>query len=118
MAAQRLLDLDGVRERLDNEDELVAELARHFIERAPGQLAAVEAAVERADAKALEFAAHSFKSTLAIFGAFPAVAIAQALEDLGHAGKVDGAAVKFTDLATLARQLEREIVSTILEQMR
>lgn len=114
MAPQKLLDLAGVRDRLDGDDELVAELARHFLERGPAQLAAVEAAAGRGDPKALQFAAHTFKSTLAIFGAAPAVALAQSLEDLGQAGRVDGAAAACADLVTSARQLELEVAAEIL----
>ncbi len=114
MVAQKLLNLDGVRERLGDEIELVKELAQHYVENASAQLSQVEVAVQCGDPKALEQAAHSFKSSVAIFGADAAVTLAQALEDLGHAGLVDGAAPKFLELAALARQLELEITTIIL----
>ena len=116
MATPKLLDLDGVRERLDFEDELVAELAQRYVERAPAQLSAVSDAIRKGDPKALEYAAHFFKGALAIFGAEAAVTLVQTLEDLGQAGQMDGAAAKLVELENLTRQLDAEIVTFILGQ--
>lgn len=116
MTALKLLDLEGVNERLDYEYKLVVELAQHFVERSGGQLSQVDTAIRGSDPKALEYAAHLFKSSLAIFGADAAVIVAQALEDLGHMGKIDGAASLVLELAALTDQLKHEIITVILGQ--
>lgn len=77
-------DLAGLRERLDNDAELVAELVTLFIDDAPKQIAALRAAVESADAGGIERAGHALKGAAAVMFAAPLAEAARRLEFIGR----------------------------------
>jgi HPt (histidine-containing phosphotransfer) domain-containing protein len=110
----RLLDVEDFRGRVGDDAELMRELSSAFVQRLPASLAALEKALAAADAKALERAAHTFKSSIAIFGAAPAVEAALAMERLGHEGRVDGAAALLAELTGLIHELEAEIRAIVI----
>jgi HPt (histidine-containing phosphotransfer) domain-containing protein len=95
--------------RVGDDLELADEIVAAFLERAAGLLAAVGAAVAAADPRQLQHAAHSFKGSLAVFGAATAVDAAQRLEDLGAGGSAAGAAADLAQLQTLTATLIREL---------
>jgi HPt (histidine-containing phosphotransfer) domain-containing protein len=78
-----------------DDEEILAELLRMFLEQAPDRLAQVEGALRDRDAKKLEREAHSLKGTAATLGMAPLRDAAYAVERIGAAGSLDdaGAAV-------------------------
>jgi PAS domain S-box-containing protein len=87
----RLFDLKGLLERLDQDRDLLAELAELFLSEAPALLEAVRAAVARGDAQAVDRAAHKLKGSVGNFGASETQEAALALELMGRAGDLGGA---------------------------
>jgi HPt (histidine-containing phosphotransfer) domain-containing protein len=85
------LDRAAVLARLDGDEELLAELAGLFIQESPKLLAAIQQAIERADPKGLERAAHALKGSVGNFAVPTAVKAAQTLETMGREGDLAAA---------------------------
>ncbi|HTU93232.1 MAG TPA: response regulator [Gemmataceae bacterium] len=77
--------------RINNDGDLLRELIRMFQEDCPRQLETLRAAVESADAGAVERAAHVLKGSVSNFAAIEAVQAAEHLETLGRIGDLRGA---------------------------
>jgi HPt (histidine-containing phosphotransfer) domain-containing protein len=93
------------------EPDIVTEIGGLFLEHAPKKLSAICDAAERKDAKALQMAAHSLKSSSAYVGAMKLSALCKELEDMGRSGSTQGAAEKARDLTAeflLAKAALRE----------
>jgi signal transduction histidine kinase/CheY-like chemotaxis protein len=90
--------------RLNHDPDLLQELAQTFLDDAPRMLQDVRAAVAAADAPKLRRAAHSLKGAVGIFTEGGAYQAALALEALGQAANLSGAARM---LATLEKELQR-----------
>src|SRR6185437_3647908 len=65
-----------------------------FLDDAPRLIAAMHAALDAADAAALQSAAHTMKSTSALFGATALAGLCEALEHRSAAGLLDGAPIR------------------------
>jgi PAS domain S-box-containing protein len=65
---------------------VLAEVIRVFLSDAPGQAAALRAAIERADAGAIAAAAHALKGSVGLFSKGAAYEAARALEQAARAG--------------------------------
>jgi HPt (histidine-containing phosphotransfer) domain-containing protein len=81
------------------EPDIVEEIGGLFLEHAPQKLSAIRDAAEREDARGLQMAAHSLKSSSAYVGAMRLSALCRELEEMGRSGSVEGAAEKARDLA-------------------
>ena len=101
IAEQPLLDLAKLRERFDNDDELLAEIFAVFAREAPGRRSAMEAALAAGDLAKLTGMAHSLKGVAATIFAEPLRQAAYALELEARAGDRTAAG------ATLPVVLER-----------
>jgi HPt (histidine-containing phosphotransfer) domain-containing protein len=77
--------------RVENDQELLAEMIRLFLDSSPSLLAEIEAGVTRQDRQTIERAAHGFKGALQSISAIPASRAAAVLEELGRAGNIAGA---------------------------
>lgn len=77
----------------------VRELVDTYLAEAPGQLDAIAAAIDGADAAALVRPAHTLKSTSATLGAMRLAAAARRLEMTGRSGSVDATAKADLDAA-------------------
>ncbi len=88
----------------DGGGEFVGALIDTFLDHAPGQLASLRNALERADSDELRRAAHTLKSNAATFGATSLAEVSRELEDKARAGELDGGAGL---LARLERELSR-----------
>ncbi|HWQ13597.1 MAG TPA: response regulator [Roseiflexaceae bacterium] len=86
VAMATLLDVIG------GEREVLVELIDSFLETAPGLLARLSAGVAGGNAAEVRAAAHTIKSSGNDFGATRLAALSQALEEMGKAGALDGAA--------------------------
>jgi HPt (histidine-containing phosphotransfer) domain-containing protein len=71
---------------------LLAELTALFLDDAGERLQTIRTATRPVDAEAAERAAHSLKSTLAIFGAHRSAALAGEIEVLSHDGRLEESA--------------------------
>jgi len=65
---------------------VLAEVIRVFLSDAPGQAAALRAAIEAADAGSIAVAAHALKGSVGLFSKGPAYEAARALEQAARAG--------------------------------
>jgi CheY-like chemotaxis protein/HPt (histidine-containing phosphotransfer) domain-containing protein len=84
--------------------DLLARLARLFLETYPEELTAIRAAINQGDAWTLQNAAHTLKSELSTFAAWGPYELALRLEMMARQGEVDGAPVT---LATLLEEIAR-----------
>jgi two-component system sensor histidine kinase/response regulator len=102
--ARQVFDPAGLLERLEGDDELLAELTSLFVAEYPGLLETTRTAVACGDAPGLERAAHTLKGSAANLCA-PAVAeTALRLEQMGRAGDLKHARAT---LAELEAELDR-----------
>ena len=89
-----MFDQEQALERMGGDQDLLREVAALFLEDAPNMMKAVSDALAKADASALERAAHTVKGCVANFGAKPAFEAALELEmagrkrDLQEAGRL------------------------------
>jgi two-component system, sensor histidine kinase and response regulator len=88
----------------EGDAELVRELAEIFLRECPRLLHDLRAAIQNADAQALERSAHSLKGSVGNFSVSMAHTSANQLEMLGKSGSTEGAAQIFAALET---QLQR-----------
>jgi len=87
--------LASLRELQDAGDpDIIAEVGGLFIEHSPEKIKAILQAVENSDAKGLQVAAHSLKSSSAYVGAIQLSAMSKELEMMGRASVMDGAKEK------------------------
>jgi PAS domain S-box-containing protein len=79
-------------------DESISELIDLFFKDSAKQLAELQQAAAGGDAEKMERVAHTLKSSSATLGALPLSAMCQELEDLGRAGKLEGASERVARL--------------------
>lgn len=101
--------LASLRELQDDGDpDIVAEVGGLFLEHSPQKIAAILKAVENGDAKGLQTAAHSLKSSSAYVGAMRLSELSRELEIMGRSQVMDGAEEK-------AERLNREYKQVMME---
>lgn len=84
--------LASLRELQDEGDpDIVEEVGGLFIKHSPEKVKAILEAAEKDDAKGLQIAAHSLKSSSAYIGAMRLSALAKELEMMGRSGSLEGA---------------------------
>jgi HPt (histidine-containing phosphotransfer) domain-containing protein len=87
--------LASLRELQDVGDpDIIAEVGGLFVEHSPEKIRAILQAVEDKDAKGLQVAAHSLKSSSAYVGAMRLSDMSKELEMMGRANVMDGAKEK------------------------
>jgi CheY-like chemotaxis protein len=90
-AAACVLDEMSLRERVDNDEQLLQELTELFRVDCPKLLKQIGDAIARQDPRALELAAHALKGAVATFAAKPAFDAALRLETMGRDDQIGGA---------------------------
>jgi len=100
------LDPAAVLARMGGDTDAVRQLVEVFRQDCSPLLADIEAAVRTGDAQKLKLAAHTLKGMVAFFAADRATAAALALEQLGEAGDLTGAAEAVGVLARELTELE------------
>ena len=110
-AAASVLDiatLDDIRAIVgdDGADGLTG-LIECFLDDAPRLIAAMHAALDAADAAALQSAAHTMKSTSALFGATALAGLCEAIEHRSAAGLLDGAPIGVLSIEQAYGAVER-----------
>jgi CheY-like chemotaxis protein len=108
-------DKRELRERLQGNDELIADLVRLFLDDAPNQLQEIRAALEAGASARLENAAHSLKGSAASLGAKALATMARKLEMRGNRGEIEGAKLDFADLISEWEKLKPELVAACQE---
>jgi HPt (histidine-containing phosphotransfer) domain-containing protein len=84
--------LDNLLALVGGDPALLAELIDSFLQETPPLLSALRRCVDAGDATGLRQAAHPLKSTSRDFGATRLSEWARQLEEMGKAGRLDGAA--------------------------
>lgn len=103
--------LASLRELQDAGDpDIVAEVGGLFVKHSPEKVDAIMQSVEKDDAKGLQLAAHSLKSSSAYIGAMRLSTLAKELEMMGRANSLNGAKEK-------AKMLKEEF-SLVMEAIR
>lgn len=96
--SQELLDksvLASLRElQEEGEPDIVAEVGDLFLKHTPLKIAAIKKAASEGNAKALEVAAHSLKSSSSYIGALKLSVISKELEFMGRSGALEGSVEK------------------------
>jgi len=96
--------LQELKEMMGEESpEFLAEVIDSYLEDTPHLLQAIQTAVTQADAKGLEQAAHTLKSSSATLGAITLSELSKKLEAMGRTGTIEGGVER-------ASQLEAEYV--------
>ncbi|SPP65116.1 Hpt domain-containing protein [Nitrospira lenta] len=91
MSADDVFNLADALTRVDDDEELFQTLAELFLEQAPLDMAATQAAMDAGDAEALSRAAHRMKGAILQFSASALFEATKQLEALGKAGRIDEA---------------------------
>lgn len=98
-------NLDDALARVDQDQDLFVTLAELFIEQAPQDMAATQAALDAGDAAALARAAHRMKGAVLQFAAPGLFEATSRLESLGKAGTLDCAAAVCAQVDEKLQQL-------------
>lgn len=104
-----------LRERLDNDMALLAELAAIFREDYPPLLIKIAAAIQRRDGPALQEAAHTLKGAVANFYAPKAVAAAGKLEYCGKVSDFSNAGEDYARLQRCIGQVQKALERLLAE---
>jgi signal transduction histidine kinase/CheY-like chemotaxis protein len=98
-AANHSIEVSQLLDRLDGDRALLAELVVLFRADSPGNLSAVQQAIDQQDANGLRSAAHTLKGALANLSAVEASGIAADLEAIGKSLDLTGAQAALDRLA-------------------
>ncbi len=98
------IDDADLMQRVDGDRELLAELVRAFLDTAPQQLRAIDAAIERGEGAAVCRAAHTLKGSVGTFAAGAALQAVARVETLGEVGDLPAARAARVDLG---QEIER-----------
>jgi CheY-like chemotaxis protein len=107
--AEPLLDRAGALKRVGGDLQLLRELAEMFLTECAHLMADLREAITGADAGKLRRTAHTFKGSVAIFGAGAAVEGAKKLEAIGQAGNLAEAADVYRALEEQVARLRGEL---------
>jgi len=110
-----VLDRETAIGRASGDRELLAELARIFLEETPETLSRIEEALEARDAKAIERLAHRLKGALLTLAAPAAAEVALELETAAGGGSEGVLREAFERLRREVSRLEEELKSLALE---
>jgi HPt (histidine-containing phosphotransfer) domain-containing protein len=99
-------DEAALRERVEGDAELLAEIVELFLEDSPRLMGEVRAAVAAGDAGALKRAAHTLKGAASNFGAAAVVAACLELEAMSRSGDLAAAVPARDRLEAAARDLD------------
>jgi CheY-like chemotaxis protein len=98
MGASPPLDLDELRQRLGDDDELIADVIGLFLEDCPARVDAIAAAVKAGDAAQVRSVAHALKGSASALAAPGVVHAAHTLELLGDSNDMVAARTLFPGL--------------------
>ncbi len=106
---KEVLDLEEAWARVGGDERLLRSLAGVFLESGIEQLAQLRDAAAHGDAVTVRRLAHLLRGGMGIFGAHAAVAAAERVESLAHAGRLDEAIGACADLGAAVEQLGQSL---------
>jgi HPt (histidine-containing phosphotransfer) domain-containing protein len=104
-AGRPVLDVEQMRAQLGDDEELVADVIRLYLDDYPGRVAAIASAIQAGDSGRLRGAAHALKGSAGAISASRVVDAARALEAIGEAGDLGPADQRFATLVSEVEQL-------------
>lgn len=96
--------------------KLLGEMIGLFLSTAPERIGAARDGVSTGDAKAVEMALHSLKSSSAQLGALQMQRLSERGEQLAHAGEIDPVVSIVTDIEAEYTRVQSWLQRTLLEQ--
>jgi HPt (histidine-containing phosphotransfer) domain-containing protein len=105
----QLFDREAALARVGDDEELLTELIRIFLDDYPNSLSVIDEAVAKQDPPRLEKAAHTLKGAVANFGAHAVVKEAFELERLARSGDLSLASESLSRLHVVLEQLDYEL---------
>jgi HPt (histidine-containing phosphotransfer) domain-containing protein len=102
-------DREAVLANVDNDLNLLRELADLLVEDTPRLLEAIRNGLEDEDLAAIWNGAHAIKGAVANFGARPAQALAEAIEQLARSHEAEGTPADLPELERYLARLEEEL---------
>jgi two-component system sensor histidine kinase/response regulator len=108
-----LLKADQFLDSLGGDRDLFEDLSRTFLRTSPEILRDLRAAVEAKDHSLVELWAHKLKGSLSMLGAEPAVIVAERIEALGEAGRLDKIDELITELARFCETAWAEVADCL-----
>jgi len=103
------LDSVDLMRRVEGDRTLLADLARAFLDTAPAQMAAIDAALDRSEGATFVRALHSLKGSISTFGPGAAMHAAGRMAALGDAGDLSGARAARRELGSEIERLSRAL---------
>lgn len=97
----------------EGEPDILEEVGGLFLKHAPDKISAIEKAAADRDAKGLQTAAHSLKSSSAYVGAMKLSAMSKELEMIGRSGALEGSAEKSKSLKAEFQRVKAALESEI-----
>ena len=110
------LDMKAALSRVGDDEEILREIARIFVDSYLDQLAEVRQAIEANDAPALHRAAHSLKGSVGNFGAEAAFQTSLRLEMMGRNVELAGASQALAELEAALDRLKPALVRLVSGQ--
>ncbi len=107
--AAHLFDRESALARVGDDEDLLSELVKIFLDDYPNSVREIEQALEQGNPQLLERAAHSLKGAVANFGAEDVVREAFELERMGRAGNLSHANGNLQRLCHVLHQLDHEL---------
>jgi len=104
-----VFDRDEMLDRLDGDQEFLADVLEVFLGETPKMLEQMRFAVGGRDAEQIERTAHAMKGALLNIAAEPAAAVAGRLEESGRDGGLDSVEATLELLEAELRRLEGEL---------
>jgi CheY-like chemotaxis protein len=108
-----VLDWSAALQQVQDRPDLLKEVGLVFLDECPKLLTEVQQSIAEGNAPRLRRAAHTLKSTAAIFAAKPTVESAHALEILGQQGTLTTAAAACATLEAHAQQLMQTLAARL-----
>ncbi len=106
MAGQDVvLDVARLRDRTCNDEDLLREVVRIFLEECPRWMEALRAGVAAGDLRELRATAHIITGTAGTCGAVRLAGLARRLEDKGRRGEAEGTEVLAEEIQEAAEEL-------------
>ncbi len=106
-------DYESTLERIGGDREVFVEIAKLFLEMAPGSLEAIRAAIEAEDARSVGLASHKLKGAVCNFGLGAPYERANLLEEMGKEKDLSRARETFNELDEALSAMIREMTEVL-----
>jgi CheY-like chemotaxis protein/HPt (histidine-containing phosphotransfer) domain-containing protein len=110
-----IVDVEALGQRLQYKLERLARLSQVFNQVLPGHLSDLQEAVARGRGRDLEASAHRFKTTLKTIEARTTLGLAQQLEAMGRADRLEGSQQILETISLQSRQIQLKLEQLLAE---